>query len=399
MSDLTKMVAGLRADTSQVNWPDAVEVRTRADRRTTRHWIAAAAAVSVAVAVTGGAFLAGDRRSSAPAGPGVTTQLPLDAIASAPSGTIYAITHTCGTGSCSESKPPQHYTLLRSTDLARSWTTVASLDGVKGGADVVLGLAAADDGVLWIANGTRFMGSADGGRHWNSWDLGADPTQSKGGGLVGTTFWLAYNGQVLRGTSGGRPQPTINQPPGRGKIDSVAAISADSAIALRAQGSGKGWYRTADGGAHWSAAADPCAGLSHPNVTDAYMAAGDHGGLWAVCFVAGGGAPGWQIATSADGGHSWQPHPGDAPGGDDVQPVSATIAWRTGNGADVYRTTDSGAHWTDVAHLPPGTSIQGGFVRDADTALYVLPEPGTDHVTLHLTTDGGTTWTTLPFAR
>ena len=26
-------------------------------------------------------------------------------------------------------------------------------------------------------------------------------------------------------------------------------------------------------------------------------------------------------------------------------------------------------------------------------------QAGTDHVTLHLTTDGGTTWTTLPFSR
>lgn len=395
MSDLTKMAAGLRADTSQVNWPDAAEVRTRADRRTTRRWTAAAAAMGVAVAVTGGAFLADDRRNSAPAGPGATMRLPLDAIASAPSGTIFAITHTCDTATCSD----RHYTLMRSIDLARNWTAVASLNGVHGGADAVLGLVVADDGVLWIADGTRFMGSVDGGRHWSSWDLGADPTQSKGGGLAGTTLWLAYNGRVLRGTSGGRPAPTTGQPPGSGRIDSVAAISADSAIALRARGGGKGWYRTADRGAHWSAAADPCAGLSHPNVTDAYLSAGTDGGLWAVCFVAGGRAPGWQIATSADGGHSWQPHPGDAPGGDDVQPVSATIAWRTDNGADVYRTTDSGAHWTDVAHLPPGSSIQGGFVRDAETALYVLPQPGTDHVTLHLTTDGGTTWTTLPFGR
>jgi hypothetical protein len=397
MSDLTKMVAALRADTSQVNWPEPVEVRTRADRRTTRRWVAAAAAVSVAIAVTGGAIVTGDRRNTTPADPGPTRQSPLDAIASAPSGTIFAITHTCGTSECSASAPQRQYTLLRSIDLARSWTTIASLDGVAGGTDIVLELAVADDDMLWIANGTRIMGSVDGGQHWSSWNLGADPTQSKGGGLAGTTLWLAHHGQVLRATDGGRPAPTSGQPPGSGQIDSVAAVSADSSIALRAQGTRKGWYRTDDRGAHWSVATDPCAGLSHPNVTGAYLTAGHDGGLWAVCFVAGGRAPGWQIATSADGGHSWQPHPGDAPGGDDVQAVSATVAWRTGNGADVYRTTDSGAHWTDVADLPPGASLQGGFVRDADTALYVLPKPGTDHVTLHLTTDGGTTWTTLPF--
>src|SRR6185369_8912638 len=145
---------------------------------------------------------------------------------------------------------------------------------------------------------------------------------------------------------------------------SLAVLSADSAIALRAQGTDTRWYRTDDHGAHWSAATDPCAGLSHPNVAGAYLAAGRAGGVWAVCFVAGGHAPGWQLATSADAGHTWQPHPGGAPGGDDINPVSATTAWRTGNSADVYRTTDAGAHWTDVAHLPPGASIQGGFVKD-----------------------------------
>lgn len=398
MSDLTQMVAGLRTDVSQVNWPDAEEVRTQGNRRTTRRWIAAGVALGLAAAVTSGALLTNNHRRAVPANTRVSGHLPLDAIQVAPSGTIFAITHTCGSHVCSGSASPRQYTLLRSTDLAQSWTRVGTLDGIDHGIDVPLGLGVADDDVLWIANGPMLMGSADGGKHWSRWDLGADPTQSKGGGLVGATLWFAYNGQVLVATGGGKPAPTIGQPPGSGQIGSVAAISADSAIVLRAQGSSAGWYRTGDRGAHWSAATDPCAGLSHPNVTDAYMAAGPDGGLWAVCFVAGGHAPGWQIATSADGGLSWQAHPGDAPGGDDVIPVSATVAWRVGNRADVYRTTDAGAHWTDVVHMPPGASVQGGFVQDANTALFVLPGPEADGVTLHLTTDGGATWTTVPFA-
>jgi hypothetical protein len=398
MSDLTKLAAGLRTDAASVNWPDAVDVRTRGDRRTTRHWIAAAAAAGAVIALTGGVWLTDGRRHTAPAGPSAAAPLPLDAIEAAPSGTMFAITHSCDADPCAASAP-RRYTVMRSTDLARSWTTVGALDGIDGGIDVRLGLAVADDSTLWIVNGARVLGSIDGGRRWSSWDLGADPTQSKGGGLAGTALWLAHNGRVLVATASTRPEPTAGQPPGSGPINSLAVLSAGSAIALRAQGTDAGWYRTDDRGAHWSAATDPCAGLSHPNVADAYLAAGRDGGLWAVCFVAGGHAPGWQLATSADGGHSWQPHPGGAPGGGDVNPVSATTAWRTGSGADVYRTTDAGAHWTDVAHLPPGASIQGGFVKDANTALYVLPEPGTDHVTLHLTTDGGTTWTTLPFGR
>lgn len=396
MSDLKEMIAGLRIDASSVSWPEAAEVRTRGDRRSLHRRLAVAAAAVAAIALTLGILPRGGPHQSAPAGPVVATQLPLDSIQAAPSGTIFAITHTCS-GGCSGTKRPDQYALLRSTDLARNWTRVGPLEGIDGDADVILGLAVASDDVMWIRNSMAVMGSHDGGKHWNRWDLGADPTQSKGSTLVDTTLWTAFNGQVLLATDGGQPKPTITQPPGSGRISSVAAISTTSAIALRESGVEKGWYRTDDGGAHWAPASDPCAQLSHPNVTDANMTAGRAGGPWAICFVANGGYPGWQIATSADGGHSWQPHPGDAPGGDDVNAVSATVAWRTGNGADVYRTTDSGAHWTNVATIPPGSSIQGGFVLDANTALYVLPEAGSDRVTLHLTTNGGTTWTTLPF--
>jgi photosystem II stability/assembly factor-like uncharacterized protein len=398
MSDLNEMVAGVRTAAAKANWPEPAQVRARADRRTVGRRVAAAALVGAAVVAAAGIFATGGPARPTPAGPGVTTRLPLDSIEVAPSGVIFAITHTCA-GGCSAITPPNRYSLLRSTDLARTWTTVGTLDGVTGGKYAVLDLAVASNDVLWIADGTAVLGSHDGGRHWTRWDPGPDPAGSKGGGIAGTTLWMAFNGQVLVATDGGQPGPTAAQPPGTGAITSVAALSPQSAIVARESGDGAGWYRTDDRGAHWSPATDPCAGLAHPNVTDAYMTAGRSGGLWTVCFVAKGAYPGWQIATSADGGHNWQPHPGDAPGGDDVSPVSATVAWRTGNGADVYRTTDAGAHWIDVAKMPAGSSIAGGFVLDANTALYVLPEPAIPNVTLHITTDGGRTWTTRPFGR
>jgi photosystem II stability/assembly factor-like uncharacterized protein len=390
MSDLTRMVAALRTDTAHANWPEAAEVRARADRRTAHRRFAGAAAVAAAViAVVAVAQTTGGPQRSAPAGPPLTAQEPLDGIAAAPSGTIFAITHAGA-----------KYTLLRSVDHARSWIAVGPLDHIDSSPDAAVSLVAASDQVLWIGNGnSALMGSGDGGKHWNSWNLGPDPTESQGGGLAGTTMWVANQGHVLVATGGGRPEPTPAQPPGSGRIGSVAAISPGTALALRETGSHKGWYRTEDRGAHWTPAGNPCAGLPHSSPTEAKIDAGRDGGLWATCFVPNGRPPGWQIATSADGGHTWQPHPGDAPGGDDVLPVSATVAWRTGNGADVYRTTDAGAHWTDVAKMPPGSSIQGGFVVDASTALYVLlPVTGGDPVTLHLTTDGGATWTTLPFS-
>jgi photosystem II stability/assembly factor-like uncharacterized protein len=394
MSDLTRMVAALRTDTSQVNWPEAAEVRARTDRRTARRRVTGAAIAVVAIAVAAATLTTGGPHRSAPAGPGQTVQRPLDSIAAAPSGTIFAITHAC----CSATQPQREYSLLRSVDHARTWTTVGPLDGLGSGSEVMLEFVVASDQVLWIGSGAALMGSDDGGRHWNRWNPGADPTQSKGGGLAGTTLWLANRGHILVATDGGQPVPTPAQPPGSGSIASVAAVSSGTALALRDTGDRKGWYRTDDGGTHWTPATNPCAQLPHSSPTEAKMDTGREGGLWATCFVPHGGAPGWQIATSADGGHTWQPHPGDAPGGDDVSPVSATIAWRTGTGADVYRTTDAGAHWTDVAAIPAGSPIQHGFVLNATTALYVLSVTGTDSVTLHLTTDGGATWTTLPFS-
>jgi hypothetical protein len=390
MSDLTRMVAALRSDTSAVNWPEAAAVRARADRRTAYRRMAGAAVAVAAVAaitVAATALAGGGPHRSAPVGPGPTVQRPLDSIAAAPSGVIFAITHS---GS--------EYTLVRSADRARTWTTRGALGRLGSSADVPLAFVAASDQVLWISHGDVLLGSNDGGQHWKSWDLGADSTQSQGGGLAGTTLWLSHRGKVLVADDGGEPLPTATQPPGTGRISSVAAVFPDSALALRDTGSHKGWFRTDDRGAHWVSAANPCAQLPHSSPTAAKIDSGREGGLWATCFVPNGGAPGWQIATSADGGHTWQPHPGDAPGGDDVSPVSPTVAWRTGNGADVYRTTDAGAHWTNVAALPTASTIQNGFVLNATTALYALPVAGTNFVTLHLTTDAGATWTTLPFS-
>jgi len=398
MSEQMNLIAEVRDRASAVNWPEPVEVRTRGERRARRRRVVAgAAAVAIVLAAAGYFAIGTGPGRPAPVDPAAAAaaRLSLDTIAVAPSGTVFAITHACGRICTATTR--DGYTLLRSNDLARSWTTVGPVPGVVHGID---GLAVASDRVMWLEDGTALLGTADGGKHWNRWELGDDPTGSEGSGLAGTTLCTVFNGQVVMASDGGPVTPTTGQPPGQGSLDSLAAISADRAIVLRA-GDHPGWYRTADRGATWTPASDPCAGLSHPNIAGAKMGAGRQGGLWAICFVANGDAPRWQIATSSDEGYTWQPHPGGAPGGDDVSPVSASVAWRTGSQSDVYRSTDAGAHWTDVARLGPGQSLQGGFVLDANTALYVTSEAGNGSllVTLHRTTDGGRTWTALDFGR
>src|SRR4051812_23480460 len=100
MSDLTNLVAEVRDRASTVNWPEPVKVRTRGERRAWGRRVAAGAMAVAIVAVAAGYFAAGTGPARpAPADPaaaGVANQVPLDAITVAPSGTVFAITHSCG---------------------------------------------------------------------------------------------------------------------------------------------------------------------------------------------------------------------------------------------------------------------------------------------------------------
>ena len=134
MSDLTKLATSLRADASNVEWPDPAEVRGRGDRRSRNRRIAVVAGVVVIALVTIGVLAPRRADRAAPTGPGVSGPRSLDAIQAAPSGTIFAITHTC-VGGCAAIKPLFRYALLRSADLARNWSVVSELSGIDNGPD------------------------------------------------------------------------------------------------------------------------------------------------------------------------------------------------------------------------------------------------------------------------
>jgi len=412
MSDLDFAGLGeqLAADAYQ---PSFGSIRDRRRRRTQR-WAVGAATLAVvvtlgSVAATGAGRGRGDRPAGPP-GPVAPPPVGVMSVRASPSGTLYAVVQRC-VADCSAAAPPVEYSLLRSTDLGTVWTTVGPLDalgpalssGPFGGGPG--SLIVVSDSVMWRFGDDAARSSVDGGRTWRPSTVGTIDGGSSLG-VAGGIVWLSQNGQVTVAGGGDAFTPTAAQPPGDGPL-SLSAISADRVVVERAGGhtSGSGrWYVTSDRGADWAPFGDPCAGTTHPGTSGAYLSATPDGGLWAVCMPDGAGQTGVDVATSLDGGVTWQPHAA-GPGGDDLLPMSTTVAWRGGTDSDIYRTTDRGAHWIDVA--PVGQFQRDGapqdtkafFVAtavDADTALYVNHSPGMPAALIHLTRDGGHTWTTHP---
>lgn len=76
-----------------------------------------------------------------------------------------------------------------------------------------------------------------------------------------------------------------------------------------------------------------------------------------------------------------------------LSPVSGRTAWVSGDKGGVFRTTDGGASWQDVA--PPGSGdllFRDVEATDADHAL-LLAIGENDASRIYRTTDGGATWT------
>jgi photosystem II stability/assembly factor-like uncharacterized protein len=82
-----------------------------------------------------------------------------------------------------------------------------------------------------------------------------------------------------------------------------------------------------------------------------------------------------------------------------IDSVDGTVAWASGTGGTVLRTTDGGAHWQKCA-IPDGDrdgaslDFRGVQAWDMATAIVMASGPG-DKSRLYKTTDGCTTWTLL----
>jgi photosystem II stability/assembly factor-like uncharacterized protein len=394
-------------------------IRARRSRRTLR--TALAAAVVTATLLAGGAaMLAGPGRStplpigthgpsmpatsgpSTPASPSPGIDPSSDAqgdaatgaLAASPSGRLYAIS--------------PRGALLRSTDLGATWTAVHQLPIDMSPEPPVL--LVADDAHFWVASGPAVIATADGGATWHpqsSQSAGATDSPVSGVTAGGGAWLLGMDAPTpprarLHYASVQEPAFRSVAAPAGTEPARVVALDTDRALLLAVDDTGTAvWYGTADRGRHWTKLPDPCAGTRFPGSPFSTMSVAPDGSRWAVCVgFPGSGQQRKDLVRSTDGGQSWQNLGALEDNGyaDQLYPVSASTAWRTGDRADVYRTTDGGTHWTDVAATGAAGGAPTFFAIDANTAVYFGSSETSDQTLVHLTRDGGRTWTSHPFA-
>ena len=91
----------------------------------------------------------------------------------------------------------------------------------------------------------------------------------------------------------------------------------------------------------------------------------------------------------------WQIQPsGTTAGLRGIDAVGSSIAWASGTGGTVLKTTDGGAHWTRCTSPDATLDLRGVQGFDAQTAIVMASGPGSQS-RLYKTTDGCATWKLL----
>ena len=195
--------------------------------------------------------------------------------------------------------------------------------------------------------------------------------------------WALHAWSVSRTQNGGalwRTQQVMTESQTRG----LNAIAASSASTVWVVGSYGIMYKSADGGASWTAV-DPGTSLT---LVDVAFGDATHG--WAV-----GNA---SLQRTTNGGQTWLPISPDVKyTWDGVAAPSATRAFFTGRDSTaardcVVRTMDAGSSWEAVLIAGAGVDLKGVWFRTADDG-WAYGSKGA----LYHTTDGGAGWSPAGF--
>ena len=222
------------------------------------------------------------------------------------------------------------------------------------------------------------MATSDGGASWTRQYAGeADLDQVDF--IDGEHGWAAGGDTLLRTANGGASWTALAEPC-PGDLDSVhfvspalgyavAAAPGDQAGGPYTTAVGGSLLRTSDGGGSWTALAEPCQGeLSSVHFVSSTLgyavaaAPGDQAGADGQASGAYTAAVGGSLLRTTDAGSTWT-----AVTGTPANPQSACFAnaddGYLGTPAHIWRTTDGGQHWT-LALTEPGAS---GNPTTADT--------------------------------
>jgi len=262
----------------------------------------------------------------------------------------------------------------------RLWWRIAFSDERRGwvvgkGADVS---RTTDGGTTWTASavpvdGTLYDVSCAGGEQ--VWAVGSRPPAGSGRGVVLTT------------SGGGATWRTRASP---GRLDTIAAVDARHAWAVRAQEGSSHVFATADGGARWRRQYSPPEAV----VLTGIAFADDHTG-WAVGQNVVD-ETGLVVATT-DGGAHWSEQAAPAGRLWGVTCIDAAHAWCAGDDGLVLATTDGGATWTRQ-ELDTSDALDCVTFSDAQHGWALGRTAGSISGRAYSTRDGGTSWAKVELA-
>lgn len=333
-------------------------------------------------------------------------------------------------GFVTASDPNHRPTVYRTADGGKSWSFSTIPDNplfatgtggfslhvgwIKGfGNDVYLEASGSQDDASWHERDFVYT-SSDGGTTWTWKQKLASPYTY----MVTELRWLQLAPDVLETVNGGQafaPYATDLKvtPPFAADF-----VNADHGYVV----AGGAVQNTSDGGAHWTQVATPWAEAPIASPTpgaitlpiDLQLAAPSAGVVWAL--VAGG-----HLYRSTDGGANWQPRPWAPYAGGGGNPVISFVDDTRGwalfpgvpstqclqAGAQLWRTSDAGAHWTLVSEVADEKQSNTGlpfdqckeFMAFVDAnAGFVAGHDTTNQPVISRTMDGGSTWSraTLP---
>lgn len=223
-----------------------------------------------------------------------------------------------------------------------------------------------------------------------------------GGALILVLGVSSWNQTAARDPGPAPPVRADASPRGEGAFPDEATAAPEGAKTSVgwAVGLDHGGYatilHTTDGGQTWVRQGSP-GGLADGDLTGAAAASAQE------AWVAGNKAQDGLLLHTLDGGQTWNAE-GDVEdlSGNGLIAVSAAdarTAWAVGDNGLILHTTDGGDHWVRQGEgQVPAVAFNGVYAADTQHAWAVGPEEaGNNYGTIVRTTDGGQTWSKVPY--